>query len=90
MQLFGFKEDIGRSLAPSQALPLGSAGSRLTTGGCFQQPPVRVVCQTFQTQGVMSTSTEAHDPSVGEDADTSPASLGRKGYLEGRRNAAER
>jgi hypothetical protein len=25
----------------------------------------------------MSTSTDAHDPSVGEDADTSPASLGR-------------
>ena len=38
----------------------------------------------------MSISPEAHDPSVGEDADTSPASLGRRGYLEGRRNAAER
>ena len=25
----------------------------------------------------MSNSTDAHDPSVGEDADTSPASLGR-------------
>src|SRR5207244_12056433 len=27
MQLFGLKEDIGLSLAPSQALPLGSTGS---------------------------------------------------------------
>ena len=26
----------------------------------------------------MGNGTEAHDPSVGEDADTSPASLGRK------------
>ncbi|HZX88947.1 MAG TPA: hypothetical protein VFF19_35550 [Reyranella sp.] len=49
----------------------------------------------------MSTKPIAHDPSVGEDAyafwplrgqkrSTSPASLGRNGYLEGRRNAAER
>jgi hypothetical protein len=53
----------------------------------------------------MGVSAKAHDPSaclreaeaaslrrrqVGEDADTSPASLGRKGYLEGRRNAAGR
>jgi hypothetical protein len=37
----------------------------LTTGGGFQQPPVRVICQTFQTQGVMGDDdTVAHDPSA--------------------------
>jgi hypothetical protein len=32
----------------------------------------------------MSTSTDAHDPSVGDYADTSPAKLGRKSYLVSR------
>jgi hypothetical protein len=38
----------------------------------------------------MSTKLLLMTPSVGEHADTCPASLGRKGYLEGRRNAAGR
>jgi len=51
MQLFGFKEDIGRSLAPSQALPLGSTGSRPTTGGCSNSRPFAQSAKFFGHKG---------------------------------------
>jgi hypothetical protein len=60
MQLFGLKEDIGRSLAPSQACAFGVYGITTDDGRLRQQPPVRVFYQIFQTQGVMSANDDAH------------------------------
>ena len=62
MQLFGLKEDIGLSLAPSQALAFGVYGLSADDGRLFEQPPVRALCQILKTQGVMSVSDGAHDP----------------------------
>jgi hypothetical protein len=50
-------------------------------------PPLRGVREgevspSYGDGGVMSTSTDAHDPSVGDYADTSPAKLGRKQMKE--------
>ena len=53
MQLFGLKEDIGLSLAPSQALAFGVYGLSADDGRLFEQPPVRALCQILKTQGVI-------------------------------------
>lgn len=45
------KEDIGRSLAPSQAQPLGSTGSRSTTGGCVNSRPFAYSAKVLRHKG---------------------------------------
>ena len=40
-------------------------GAHADDGRLLQQPPVRPIRQTFQTQGVMSNRTDAFDPSIG-------------------------
>jgi hypothetical protein len=90
MQLFGLKEDIGLSLAPSQVSAFGVYGLSADDGRLLQQPPVRILCQNFHTQGVIGPSTDAHDPSVGVRRRHLPSFAGEEGYFVIRRNAAER
>ena len=82
MQLFGLKEDIGLSLAPSQALAFGVYGLSADDGRLFEQPPVRALCQILKTQGVMSVSDGAHDPCAPEDGGTSTSRNPRRGGTE--------
>ena len=62
-QLFGFAKTPGLSLAPSQAYASGVSGLRSSDGRLLLQPPVCAFWTISKTQGVMSISTVARDPS---------------------------
>src|SRR6202022_1561788 len=50
-QLFGLKEDTGSVPRSPAGTPLVGTGSDPATGGCCEQPSVRILCQKFRTQG---------------------------------------
>src|SRR5262249_5610740 len=79
MQLFGLKEDIGLSLAPSQALAFGVYGLRPTTGGCWTSRPFAHSAKIARHKG-SCIHLAALDPS-GAARRLPPLRAGRKGSL---------